>query len=218
MPFFIIFSCIGTILTSFTSSLIFAYILGASISMLFIKLINISIVNNKETRTKIQLFTAISYDGIENIFIRSFIYSGFLFLTFLLTSRMNLNHAYWAPLTFAVLLRPKETAVMHITILRFSGSILGSCFIVFIFNILNISDPIFNYIVFALITIMLPSFLDMNYMLKTFGITIFILFLLEQTEYINNHNYMVPLARIYETFIGGLMAIIASVFLVKLRN
>lgn len=57
----------------------------------------------------------------------------------------------------------------------------------------------------------------MNYLLKSFGITVFVLLLIEKTIYLYNPNYQLPYSRIYETIIGGLIALMASIILKKIR-
>ncbi|WOE30655.1 MULTISPECIES: FUSC family protein [unclassified Acinetobacter] len=216
MPFILIFSCIGTVIPSANLDSILAYLTGITISLLCLSLLRHKNYDNKSFRNG--LLARKIYIGNRNIFLRSFTYSFFLFLSLFLPDYFDLYRPYWAPLTFIILLRPKETDILKITCHRFIGSFLGALFVILLLQILNFKHIYIYFIILAAVIFILPSFFKMNYMLKTFAITIFVLLLLEKTLYLHDPNYQLPYSRIYETFIGGFVAILASILLKRLRQ
>jgi len=130
---------------------------------------------------------------------------------------LDLYRAYWAPLTFIVLLRPKEVKILKTTCLRFIGSLLGALFIIALFNLISFTHIDLYFCILGVVVFLLPSFLKLNYTAKTFAITVFVLLLLEETEFLHDPTYLLPFSRVYETLIGGCVAIVASIVLSKLR-
>lgn len=215
IPFLIIFSCLGTTLPAVTIDLPLAYITGISISLLCLTLLKHKHVDSNAFRNG--LFARQTYTSNENILVRALIYSAFLFASLALPDSLDLYRAYWAPLTFIVLLRPKEINILRTTCLRFAGSTLGALFIIALFNIISFSHIYIYFAILALVVFLLPTFLKMNYTAKSFAITVFVLLLLEETEFIHDPTYLLPYSRVYETLIGGSVAIVASIVLGKLR-
>lgn len=70
---------------------------------------------------------------------------------------------------------------------------------------------------FFVISFFLPTFLDKNPILRSFGVTFFVLAMTEISLYWNDPVYSPLFERLYETLIGGLLAIITSIVLKKIR-
>ena len=215
VPFLIIFSCLGTTLPTVSIDLPLAYITGITISLLCLALLKRKNFDNNAFRNG--LFAKQIYTGEKNILLRALIYSAFLFSSLALPDYLDLYRAYWASLTFIVLLRPKEVKILKTTCLRFAGSILGALFIIALFNVISFTHIDLYFCILAVVVFLLPSFLKLNYTVKTFAITVFVLLLLEETEFLHDPTYLLPFSRVYETLIGGSIAIVASVVLAKLR-
>jgi len=214
-PFLIIFSCLGTTLPAVKVELPLAYITGITISLFCLALLKHKNFDNNAFRNG--LFARQTYTGEKNILLRALIYSAFLFISLALPDYLDLYRAYWAPLTFIVLLRPKELNILKTTCFRFAGSALGALFIIALFNLISFTHIYLYFFILGVVVFLLPSFLKMNYTAKTFAISVFVLLLLEQTEFLHDPTYLLPFSRVYETFIGGCVAIIASIVLGKLR-
>lgn len=215
IPFFIIFSCMGTTLHTVSADIPLAYITGITVSLLLIR-----IFNRRNTASNIfinGLFAKGNYTGNKIILLRAFIYSLFLFLSLFIPDFFDLYRPYWAPLTFIVLLRPKEMSILKITFFRFAGSLLGATFLLTLYFIFGFRFIYGYYGLLVFVIFMLPSFLNANYFAKTFAITVFVLLLLEETEYLHDPTYLLPISRVYETFIGGIIAVVASIALNALR-
>ncbi|MEQ5042267.1 FUSC family protein [Providencia manganoxydans] len=210
-PFIIIFSCMGTTLGSISADIPMAYTTGVIVSLIVLSVLKRKHYKNHAFRSG--LFSKQMFHSNEHIYIRAFIFSIFLFLSLSIPDYLNLYKPYWAPLTFVMLLHPKELNIIKVTCLRFLGSLLAATFIVFMFSVTKSQDIKVYLIVLALVIFFIPTFFHLNYMLKTFSITIFVLLLLEETEYLHDPTYLLPVSRVYETFIGGAVAILASLSL-----
>lgn len=216
MPFILIFSCIGTVMPSANLDSVLAYLTGITISLLCLSLLRHKNYDNKAFVNG--LLARKIYTGTKNIFLRSFTYSFFLFLSLYLPDYFDLYRPYWAAMTFIILLKPKETDILKTTCHRFIGSFLGAVFIILLFNFLNFQHVYIYLFILLGVIFILPSFFKMNYMLKTFAITTFVLLLLEKTLYLHDPNYQLTYSRVYETFIGGVFAMFASIVLNRLRK
>jgi len=215
IPFLIIFSSLGTTLPAVKIELPLAYVTGITISLCCLALLKHKHFDNNAFRNG--LFARQTYTGEKHILLRAFIYSAFLFASLALPDYLDLYRAYWAPLTFIVLLRPKELNILKTTCFRFAGSLLGALFVIALFNLVSFTHIYLYFCILGVVVFLLPSFLKMNYTAKTFAITVFVLLLLEQTEFLHDPTYLLPFSRVYETFIGGCIAIVASIVLGKLR-
>jgi hypothetical protein len=214
-PFLLIFSCIGTSIDNADINLILSYLTGITISVVCLTILRHKHYDIDSFRNG--LFAKKTYTSQERILIRSAIYSFFIFLSLYLPNYFDLYRPYWAPLTFIILLRPKENDIMKITFHRIIGSFLGALTIVLIFDLLKFNHVYIYIFILIFVIFLLPSFFKMNYLLKSFGITVFVLLLIEKTIYLYNPNYQLPYSRIYETIIGGLIALMASIILKKIR-
>ncbi|HCH7936497.1 MULTISPECIES: FUSC family protein [Providencia] len=214
-PFLIIFSCMGTTLDSISIDLPMAYLSGVAVSLVIFSLLKHK--NNEIHAFKNGLFSKAIYHSDEKIYIRAFFFSFFLFLSLSIPDYLNLYKPYWAPLTFIMLLHPKEMNIIKVTLLRFLGSLLAAAFVITMFSITKSKETYIYLSVLALTIFFIPTFFRLDYMLKTFSITVFVLLLLEETLFLHNPTYLLPISRVYETFIGGVVAILASLVLNIIR-
>ncbi|WP_392562029.1 FUSC family protein [Orbus sturtevantii] len=216
IPFFVIFSCMGTTLPAVSIELPLAYLTGVIVSLSIL-----TILKHKKYDSdafKNGLFAKGLYSSSNRLGLRAFIYSLFLFLSLAIPDYLDLYRAYWAPLTFIVLLRPKEVEIIKKTLSRFLGSFLGALFIFLMFHFVLFKSTYFDIALLLFIIFLLPTFLKLNYAVKTFAITIFILLLLEEAEFWHDPTYLLPYSRVYETLIGGGVAICASLTLNLVRK
>lgn len=210
-PFLIIFSCMGTTLDSISFDLPMAFISGVAISLLTFNLLRHK--NFESHAFKNGLFSKEIYHSDEKVYIRAFLFSFFLFLSLSIPDYLNLYKPYWAPLTFIMLLHPKEMHIIKATLLRFLGSLLAAVFVISMFSITKSKETYIYLAILALIVFLIPTLFRLNYLLKTFSITVFVLLLLEETQFLHDPSYLLPISRAYETFIGGAIAILASLVL-----
>lgn len=216
IPFFVIFACMGTTLSTVTATLPLAYLAGV-----FISLILLTLLQHKKydgDAFKRGLFSKDLYRSDKRLGLRAFIYSLFLFLSLAIPDYLDLYRVYWAPLTFMVLLQPKEVGIIKITLSRFLGSVLGALFVFLLFHLRVFDTVYFDIILIAIVTFLMPTFLQLNYVLKTFAITVFVLLLIEETEFWGDPTYLLPYSRVYETLIGGSVALCASFVLKQVRR
>ncbi|HEC8326188.1 FUSC family protein [Providencia huaxiensis] len=210
-PFLIIFSSMGTTLGSISLDLPMAYISGIAISLTIFSLLKHK--NFESHAFKNGLFSKEIYHSDEKIYIRAFLFSFFLFLSLSIPDYLNLYKPYWAPLTFIMLLHPKEMHIIKVTLLRFLGSLLAAIFVISMFSLTKSKETYIYLAALAFIVFFIPTLFRLNYLLKTFSITIFVLLLLEETQFLHDPSYLLPISRVYETFIGGAIAILASLVL-----
>ncbi|WP_392553399.1 FUSC family protein [Orbus wheelerorum] len=216
IPFFVIFSCMGTTLPSVSIELPLAYLTGVIVSLLMLTLLKRKKYDNAAFKNG--LFAKGLYTSPDRLGLRAFIYSVFLFLSLAIPDYLGLYRVYWAPLTFIVLLRPLEVGIIKTTLSRFLGSILGAVFLFLMFHFVLFKNTYFDIVILVFVIFLMPTFLKLNYVLKTFAITVFVLLLLEETEFWHDPTYLLPYSRVYETLIGGSIAICASLVLKLARK
>lgn len=215
-PFIIIFSCMGTTLNSVSIDIPMAYITGILVNLTVLSVLKHK--NHEDNAFKNGLFSKEIFHSNENLYIRAFLFSVFLFLSLAIPDYMDLYKPYWAPLTFVMLLHPKAMNIIKVTCYRFLGSLLAAIFIIFMFSITKSNEIYVYLIILVLITFFMPTFFHFNYILKTFSITLFVLLLLEETQFSHDPTYLLPISRVYETFIGGVIAVFASLILNVIRT
>lgn len=216
VPFFVIFTCMGTTLPAVSIDLLLAYLTGVIISLTILTILRRRKYDSDAFKNG--LFSKRFYYSQNRLALRAFIYSLFLFLSLAIPDHLNLYRVYWAPLTFIVLLRPKEINIIKTTLARFAGSLLGAVFIFCLFHLGIFKNIYFDIATLLIVIFLLPTFIKLNYVLKTFAITVFVLLLLEETEFWRDPNYLLPYSRVYETLIGGSVAICASLVLKFVRK
>jgi len=216
IPFFVIFSCMGTTLPTVNIELALVYLTGVIVSLLMLTLLKHKKYDNDAFRNG--LFAKGLYSSPNRLGLRAFIYSMFLFLSLAIPDYLGLYRIYWAPLTFIVLLRPLEVSIIKTTLSRFLGSFLGALFLFLMFHFVLFKNTYFDIAILMLVIFLMPTFLKLNYVLKTFAITVFVLLLLEETQFWHDPTYLLPYSRVYETLLGGSIAICASLVLKLARK
>ena len=171
---------------------------------------------NISTRKKISLFQIKKYislkkDNIDlNLLKQSSVYSLGLLACVLVARSINVDHFFWAPLTFIFVLNPKLKNIVSLTRDRVTGTLLVVLILYFSFN----ASELMPYIGFTLITLF--SFLipisnkKKNNVFGTVCLTGLVLSLIEMSIYFNNTNYHLLSERILETLIGGGFAILSG--------
>lgn len=215
IPFIVIYASLGTTMKGLGYDSAIAFIIGTVVALIIMGIAEKRKV--EFTAFKTGLFSKTLYANPPHILISSLIYSSLLFLCLYLPEHFGLQRAYWSSMTFIILLKPKDQNTIKNTIDRFLGSVLGALVVLLILNIEG-HYKLVNLIIIAVCVFLLPSFFKLANMLKAFGITVFILILLESAEFWRQPNYSLTYARIYETFIGGSLAVIGSILLKTLRK
>lgn len=217
MPFFIMFSCMATTLTTVSIQLPLSFFTGICVSLGVLTILKHKKYDNNAFRNG--LFSRELYQSDHRLALRAFIYTSFLFLSLAIPDYLGLYRVFWAPLTFAVLLRPMEVNIIKKTVHRFLGSLLGAILVSFLFHFLLLKNIYIDLTLISIVIFLMPTFLQsQNYLIKTFGITIFVLLLLEEADFWQDPTYLLPISRIYETLLGGSMAICASLVLKRVRK
>lgn len=215
IPFMVIYASLGTTMKALEFKSALSFLMGSVIALIILGFAHHRKI--EFTAFKNGIFSKTLYANPPHIFVSAFVYSVLLFSCLYLPDHFGLERVYWAPMTFIILLKPKDQDTIKNTIDRFIGSIVGA---VVVFILLNIEGhyKIINLGIIALCVFLLPSFFKLKNWVKTFGITVFILVLLESAEFWKDPNYTLPYARIYETFIGGMIAILGSFVLRQLQK
>lgn len=215
VPFMVIYAALGTSISGLPLESAYSFLLGGIVALIVLKIAYKNKVEFKSFKTG--LFSRSLYKNNQHILLNSIIYSFFLFLSLYIPDHLGLQRVYWAPMTFIILLKPKDQNLIQNTFNRFWGSVAGAI-VVFLFLHINSLPKGFNLAIIGICVFFLPSVLKLNFLLKTFGITVFILILLEFAEYWGDPNYALTYNRIFETFIGGALALTASITLKMLRK
>lgn len=216
VPFIVVLATLGTTLKSIDYQFFIPYFIGVLTALVAFR---IAYKNKLDfSGLKSGLFSSSLYASRNrNIILSSFVYSLFLFLSLFLPDQLGLKRVYWSSLTFIFLLPPQGTDILKNTVFRFLGAVIAAFSVVLTINILPHSR------ILGIIIILLSIFLyptcnqSSNKLIKTFSISFLVLLLLEYSLFWNNPNYSLPDARIYETFIGGCIALVAC-FVLNLLN
>lgn len=210
VPFMVILATIGTVLTKASIADALSYCIGSVCSVLAIAIAHRNKV--EFTAFKYGLFSKALYMTNRHVFISSFVYSIFLFLTVFLPHHFLLRNVYWAAITFVILVKPKTYRILSDTLTRFFGCILGGGLTIGIIN-LGIYSKVLVVIIIAICIFLTPTLLNLNRVMKSFAITVFVLLVIEYASFWHDTHYLLAWARIYETLIGGTLAILASIVL-----
>ncbi|MFY3769072.1 hypothetical protein AHYW_001141 [Providencia manganoxydans] len=209
IKYFMIFYIIGATLNKASfDGLVIGLLIGTFITLAF--------CYSMSKREKISLFQIKKYISLKrdklnyNLIYQSLIYSIGLVLCVLVSRAINVDHFFWAPLTFIFVLNPKLTNIIKLT----RDRVIGTLIVVFVLYLSFNTAVLMPYIGFALI--LLFSFLipisnnKKNNVFGTFCITGLVLSLIEMSIYFNNVDYHLLSERSMETLIGGLFAIVCS--------
>lgn len=213
--YIIVLATIGTTLPHVSYELPASFIIGTVIALII--LFGLSSKNIDFDAFRKGLFSRNVYSPGKNTLLRAFIYSTGMFLALLIPDFLHIGKPYWAPLTFVFLLNPKAEHILKMTLFRFWGSLLA----VFSLSLLMMlpSNPSYTLLIYLVVVVFLyPSFLNENFAIKTFGISCLFLTLTETTFYWHDPTYSLLYNRIYETVIGGCMALLTSFILKRIRD
>lgn len=205
IPFVIVFITLGTTLTSVDYQMFIPYLIGGFVALLTMRIA----YKNKLDFTGLTsgLFSSTLYaNRNRNIILSAFVYSIFLLLSLFLPEYLGLKRAYWSSLTFVFLLPPQGKDILKNTIFRFLGGLLAAFAVVLVINI-GSHTRFLGLIIITIAVFLYPTFNKSNKILKTFGLSFLILLLIEYSFFWTDPNYSLPDARIYETFIGGCIAL-----------
>lgn len=214
IPFMVIYASLGTTIKALNYQSAIAFLIGSVVALIIMRIAHKNKI--EFTAFKSGLFTKSFYITPSHIRLHALVYSAFLFLSLYLPDCMDFRRPYWVPMTFIILLKPKDQNLVKNTVTRFCGSVIGAIVVI---TILKIGDHYEAVKIMLLIAFVffLPSFFKMSNLLKSFGTTTFVLLLLESSIYWHEPNYTLPDTRIIETFLGGALAIVGSITL-KLMN
>ena len=215
IPYIVIYASLGTTIKSMDYQSVIAFFIGTIVALIILGIGHKNKIEFKAFKTG--LFSKSLYKNPPHILYSSILYSCLLFLCLYLPDVFGLQRAYWAPMTFVILLKPKENKTIRNTLDRFLGCTAGALML-FVILKFDANYPLINWILVGLFVFFLPSFYKMANLPKSFATTVFILLLLEMAEFNKDPNYVLPYARIYETFIGGSLAILGSVMLKFFRK
>lgn len=215
IPFVVVFSTLGTTLSSASYELFAPCFIGTFFSLAALR---IAYKNKMDfSGFKSGLFSRSLYaNRNRDVMISSFVYSVFLFLSLFLPEYLGLQRVYWSSLTFVFLLPPQGKDIIKNTIIRFVGGVLAALAVVQIVNI-GFHTRMLGFIILLVFVFLYPTFNTANKFIKTFNLSLLILLLIEYSFFWSNPNYVLPDARIYETLLGGCIAIVAG-FVLNLLN
>lgn len=215
--YFMIFFIIGSTLTETTFN---GYIIGMLIGTITTSLFCYSV----STRKKISLFQIKKYISLKkdrvnsNLLCQAAVYSIGLVACVVSSRAINVDHFFWAPLTFVFVLHPKLENIISLTRDRVIGTLIVVFILYFSFNTVALM-PYIGFALIATFSFLIPvSNKKKNNVFGTICITGLVLSLIEMSIYFNNTDYHLLSERILETLIGGLFAIISSCcikFLIK---
>ncbi|MGO2306749.1 MAG: FUSC family protein [Providencia sp.] len=209
IKYFMIFYIIGATLNeSSFDGLVIGLLIGTTITLAFCYAMS---KREEITLFQIKKYITLKRDKLSyNQLFQSFIYSLGLLLCVLTSRAINLDHFFWAPLTYIFVLNPKLTNIIKLTRDRVIGTLVVVFLLYFSFNLVEFMP----YIGFALILIfafLIPiSNTKKNNVFGTFCLTGLVLSLIEMSIFFNNVDYHLLPERVMETLIGGIFAIICS--------
>lgn len=167
-------------------------------------------------RRRISLFQIKKYLSLRknkmdfNLLSQSLVYATGLLACVLSSRAINVDHFFWAPLTFIFVLNPQLRNIVSLTRDRVIGTLIVVLILYYSFNV----SALMPYVGFGLI--LLFSFLipvsnkKKNNVFGTVCLTGLVLSLIEMSIYFNNTNYHLLSERILETLIGGVFAILSG--------
>ncbi|ENG4184778.1 FUSC family protein [Providencia rettgeri] len=210
--YFMIFYIIGATLNkSSFDGLVIGLLIGTIITLVFCYTIS----NRKKiTMFQIKKYISLKKDKLSySLIFQSLIYSFGLLLCVLTSRAINIDHFFWAPLTYIFVLNPKLTNIIKLTRDRVIGTLLVVFILYFTFNFTAFM-PYVGFTLIYLFAFLIPiSNSKKNNVFGTFCLTGLVLSLIEMSIYFNHIDYHLLLERIMETLIGGIFAIICSYFL-----
>jgi len=189
---------------------------GYIIGLLIGTLVTLLLCYSLSDRKRISLFQIKKYLSLKknkmdfNLLSQSLVYATGLLACVLSSRAINVDHFFWAPLTFIFVLNPQLKNIVSLTRDRVIGTLIVVLILYFSFN----ASALMPYIGFGLI--LLFSFLipvsnkKKNNVFGTVCLTGLVLSLIEMSIYFNNTDYHLLSERILETLIGGIFAILSG--------
>lgn len=211
IPFVIVFATLGTTLKTIDYHMFAPYLFGAIISLVAMR---IAYKNKLDfTGFKAGLFSGALYaNRNRHIIVSSLIYSIFLFLSLFIPDYLGLERVYWSSLTFVFLLQPQVTGIVKSTILRFVGGVVAALAVAFIINS-GLHTRLIGILILLAFLFLFPTFNNSNKLGRTFCLSFLVLLLIEYSLFWGNPDNTLAHARIYETFIGGCVALLGGLAL-----
>lgn len=209
IPFVIVFATLGTTLKNIEYQEFTPFLIGAFFSLLAFRIAYKNKLNFEGFKTG--LFSRSLYTNRNrNVIISSFVYSIFLFLSLFIPEYLGLNRVYWSSVTFVFLLPPQGKDILKNTIFRFLGATIAALAVVVLVNT-GYHSRLLGIIIILIVVFLYPTLnKSSNKLMKTFSMSFLVLLLIEYSLFWNKPNYTIPDARIYETFIGGCIALVAN--------
>ncbi|MEX5951882.1 FUSC family protein [Providencia vermicola] len=207
--YFMIFFIIGATLNkSSFNGLVIGLLIGTVVTLAFCYA-----VSKRKTITihQIKKYIFLKRDRVTVPLVgQSLIYSTGLIFCVLSSRAINIDHFFWAPLTFIFVLNPKLTNIVKLTRDRVIGTLIVVLILYLAFNS-SILMPYIGFTLILLFTFLIPiSNTKKNNVFGTICLTGLVLSLIEMSIYLNNVDYHLLSERIMETFIGGLFAVVCS--------
>lgn len=207
IPFVVVLSTLGTTLSEVNLQMFVPYILGTVFTLIGFRLVYKDEWNIEGFKGG--LFSKKLYaNRNRNVLASALVFGVFLSLSMFLPHHWGLERVYWSSVTFIFLLPPGGTNIVKNTVLRFIGAVLASYAVVLIINVDH--SRIFGFIVILALVFFFETAGKLGFLVKTFTISFLVLLLLEYSFFWDKPNYVMPDARIYETFIGGCLALLGS--------
>lgn len=208
IPFIVILSSLGTTLKEVSFGMFIPCFLGAFFTLLSFRIVYKDKWNMDGFQTG--LYSKSLYaNRNRNVLLRALVFGLFLSLSLFFPQYLGLERPYWSSLTFVFLLFPQTSHVVRNTVQRFIGAVLAAFTVVIIASLVG-DSRIAGLIVIMILVFLFPTFNKLNKLVKAFAVTLLILLLLEYSLAWSNLDYPLLDARIYETFIGGCLAILGS--------
>ncbi len=209
IKYFMIFYIIGATLNkSSFDGLVTGLLIGTIITIAFCYTIS---SRKKITIFQIKKYISLKRDKLSyNIIFQSLIYSVGLLLCVLASRAINIDHFFWAPLTYIFVLNPKLTNIVKLTRDRIIGTFVVVLLLYFSFNLISLM-PYIGFTLILIFAFLIPiSNNQKNNVFGTFCLTGLVLSLIEMSIYFNHVDYHLLPERVMETLIGGAFAIVCS--------
>lgn len=189
---------------------------GYMIGLLIGTVVTLTFYYSISKRRKISLFQIKKYiilkkDAVSiNLMKQSSVYALGLLACVMVSRGINVDHFFWAPLTFIFVLNPKLKNIVSLTRDRVIGTLLVVLILYFSFNAAALM-PYIGFGLIAMFSFLIPiSNKKKNNVFGTVCLTGLVLSLIEMSIYFNKTNYHLLSERILETLIGGIFAILAG--------
>lgn len=165
---------------------------------------------------KYGLFSSKLFKINSDLVVRSLIYSSGLFVCLLIAHFLKIPKIYWTVITYLMVLNPKAQNVFKLSIQRFSGTFVAVLLLVLIYQLPDLK--VVQSVTLFVAAFFLPLAFQRNYGIVSFGVTLYVLSLIEYAGFLNDPEYSILFDRLLETLLGGIFAIVVSFFLKRLQT